>query len=281
MAYGRKTANVMDIPLSISSVVAPYLSDNNYKWDGAQTVYVLSIANGSLANYDEADASTPFGSPTLVAPAEQTLTLAYNKSMLLRIQKTQMQDIPIGKFSKKVAMQQADEVFVPAHDAYSLGKILASRPVGNRVYITLSTDDIKLKFAQTISKARTGGGQTTNMIAWVAYDFADRLTAAINFTGSDQGYKEAKNGYLGKYKGVKCAEVPDEYPGDGVYAIVSDKRAVVNVKPKMDPKGDGVVVIEKVPGFSGIEIQLRDRGDTFVLSQKVNAIASLEDETSA
>lgn len=281
MAYGTKTANVMDIPLSISSVVAPYLSDNNYKWEGMNSIRVLSIANGSLANYNEADASTPFGSPTLVVPAEQTLTLAYNKSMLLRIQKTQMQDIPVSKFSKKVAMQQADEVFVPAHDAYSLGKILASRPVANRVYVTLSTDDIKLKFAQTISKARTGGGQAPNMCAWVAYDFADRLTAAINFTGSDQGYKEAKNGYLGKYKGVKCIEVPDEYPGDGVYVIVADKRAVVNVKPKMDPKGDGVVVIEKVPGFSGIEIQLRDRGDTFVLSSKVDAIASLEDETSA
>lgn len=296
MAYGTKTANVMDVPLSISSVVAPYLSDNNYKHTDVNSIRVLSIANGSLSDYNEADASAPFGAATLVVPTEQTLTLAYNKSMLLRIQRTQMQDIPVSRFSKQVAMQQADQVFVPAHDAYSLGKILASRPAGNKVLIDLhsgigatsggggadeGTSAIKLQFARTISKARTGGGTAPNMVAWVGYEYADILTDIINFTGSDVGYKEAKNGYLGKYKGVKCVEVPDSYLGTGVYIIVTDKRAVVNVKPKMDPKGDGVVVIEKVPGFSGIEIQLRDRGDTFVLSKKVDAVASLEEDTTA
>lgn len=47
----------------------------------------------------------------------------------------------------------------------------------------------------------------------------------------------------------------------------------------MDPKGDGMTVIEKVPGFGGIEIQLRDRGDTFVLNKKARNIATLESAT--
>lgn len=281
MAYGTKTANIMDIPLSVSSVVAPYLGDNGYKFTDVNSVRVLSIANGSLANYNEALAEDAFGSPSLVVPDEQTLTLAYNKSMLLRIQKTQMQDIPISQFTKKVALQQADQVFVPAHDAYSISKIYAARPIGNRIEIALGTDDIKLKFRQTIDKAKTGGAQLGNVIAWISYEFATQLTVAINFTGSDQGYKEGKNGYLGMFSGVKCVEVPDSYLGSDVYVIATDKRAVINVTPKMDPKGDGMVVLEKVPGFSGIELQLRDRSDTFVLNKKVNAIASLEEATSA
>lgn len=279
MAYGTKTANIMDIPVSISSVVAPHLSDNGYKWEGVNSIRVLSISNGSLADYDEADASAPFGSPALVAPAEQTLTVAYNKSMLLRIQRTQIQEFPVSKFSKKVALQNADEVFVPAHDAYSIGKILASRPTGNRVFMALGTDNVKKKFSDTIDKVRTGGAGTSvgKVIAWISYEFAGYLTDAINFTGSDQGYKEAKNGYIGMFKGVKVVEVPDSYLGTDNYVIAADKRAVVNVKPKMDPKGDGMVVIDPVPQFSGIEIQLRDRGDTFVLTKKVNLVASLED----
>ena len=36
-------------------------------------------------------------------------------------------------------------------------------------------------------------------------------------------------------------------------------------------------VIEKVSGFSGPEVQLRDRGDTFVLEEKKWAIATIED----
>lgn len=285
MALGTKTANIMDIPLSISSVVAPYLGDNGYKMDGENSIRVLSIANGTLANYDETSATAPFGAPSLVVPDEQVLTLAYNKSMLLRIQKTQIQDIPVSEFSKKVALQQADEVFVPAHDAYSIAKVLAARPVGNRVYIQMvgaspSTAYV-LKFSQMVDKARTGGANLSNVIAWVSFGFSTTLKDKINFTGSDAGYTEGKNGYLGKLAGVKVVEVPDAYLGAGVYAIAADKRSIVNITPKMDPKNGGMEVLEKVPLFSGIEIQLRDRGDTFVLNKKVNTIASLEEDPAA
>lgn len=279
MATGTKTANVMDIPLSVSSVVAPYLGDNGYKMEGADNIRVLSVANGTLGNYNEGSATAPFGAdPTLVAPAEQVLTLDYNKSMWLRIQKSQIQDIPISQFAKQVALQQADQVFVPAHDAYSIAKILAARPAGNKVEFGIG-DNIKLAFGRTLDKARTGGAALASSIAWVAYDFATQLSDAINFTGSDQGYTDGKNGFLGKFKGCKIVEAPDAYMGAGVYVIVTDKRAVVNVTPKMDPKnGEGITIIDKVPGFSGIEIQLRDRSGTFVLNKKVSAVASLEAE---
>lgn len=274
MAYGKKTSNIMDVPLSIKSVVVPYLSDNNYKWDGVQTVYVLSIANGSLSNYDETSATAPFGSASLVSPSEQTLTLAYNKSMLLRIQRTQIQDIPVSAFSKQVALQQVDQVFVPAHDAYSLGKIFAARPSGNVTARNTSRNDFGLK--TMIDKIRTAGGTTDQIVCWISYTTASEIQDKINYTGSDAGYTAGRNGYLGKIAGVNTVEVPDSYFFAGVHALAADKRAVVNVAPKMDPKAGGMVVIDPVPGFSGIELQLRDRSDTFVLSKKVNNVASLE-----
>jgi hypothetical protein len=283
-SYGSKTANIMDIPLHISSVVTPYIGDNGYKWDGVNSVRVLSIADGTLSNYDETNATTPFGSATLVVPNEQVLQLAYNKSMLLRIQRTQIQDIPVGQFAKQVALQQANDVFVPAHDAYSLAKIWAARPTGN--IQAVDTTDVgggngiggyAYSFSQMVSKSRTySGGNTANLVAWVTYAFKDLAGAQINFTGSEVGYTNGKNGYLGKLAGVPTVEVPSSYLFAGVLALVVDKRAVINVTPKMDPKAGGMTVIDPVPGFSGIEIQLRDRADTFVLNTKVNTVASLE-----
>jgi hypothetical protein len=214
------------------------------------------------------------GTPTLVTPDEQVLTVAYNKAMLRRIQRTQIQDIPVSQFAKQFALQQANEVFVPAHDAYSLAKIFAARPTGN--IVALDTSDYPLSFSKVVSKAKTGGAGEGNIIAWVTYTFADTLRAKINFTGSDAGYTEGKNGYLGKMAGSPIVSVPDSYFFAGVSAIVADKRAIINVKPKMDPKGDGMVVIDPVPLFSGIEIQLRDRADTFVLNKKARTIATLE-----
>lgn len=274
MAYGTKTANIMDVPLSISSVFTPYVGDNGYKWDGVNSVRVLSIANGTLANYDETSATAPFGAPSLVVPVEQVLTLAYNKSMLLRIQRTQMQDIPVSQFSKMVAMQQADQVFVPAHDAYSLAKIFAARPVGNVVARNTARNDFGLK--TMVDKVRTSGGNLGSMVAWVTYTLASEIQDKINYTGSDAGYTAGRNGYLGKLAGVNFVEVPDSYFFAGVHAIVADKHAIVNVTPKMDPKNGGMTIIDPVPQFSGIEIQLRDRADTFILNKKANTVATLE-----
>lgn len=274
MAYATKTSNIMDKPLSISSVFHPYVGDNGYKWDGVNSVRVLSIANGSLSNYDETSATAPMGSPSLVVPVEQVLTLAYNKSMLLRIQRTQIQDIPVSQFSKQVALQQAEQVFVPAHDAYSLAKVFAARPAGNVVARNTSRNDFGLK--TMLDKARTNGGVLTNMVVWITYTLASEIQDKINYTGSDAGFTAGKNGYLGKIAGVNAVEIPDSYFFAGVHALCADKNALVNVTPKMDPKAGGMTVIDPVPLFSGIEIQLRNRADTFVLNKNVNTVASLE-----
>lgn len=274
MAYGTRTSNIMDKPLAISSVFHPHVGDNGYKMEGLNSVRVLSVANGTLANYDETSATAPMGAPSLVVPDEQVLTLAYNKSMLLRIQRTQIQDIPVSSFSKQVALQQADSVFVPAHDAYSLAKVFAARPVGNKV--ELDTAKYTLSFQKTVNKARTGGAVIGSLLAWVTFTFSAAAQDQINFTGSDTGYTAGKNGYLGKLAGVPLIEVPDGYFFAGVHALIADKRAIVNVTPKMDPKEGGMTVIDPVPLFSGIEIQLRDRGDTFVLNKKASTVATLE-----
>lgn len=276
MAYGTKTQNIMDTPLSVTSVVAPYLGDNGYSFEGVNSIRVLSIANGTLANYDETSATTPFGAPILVVPNEQVLTLAYNKSMLLRIQKTQMQDIPVSKFSKSVALQQVDQVFIPAHDAYSLAKIYAAVPTANKIAAVATSVRKDRGIKTMVDKARKGGASITNLVTWVTYALSAEIQDAINYTGSEAGFVAGKNGYLGKIAGTNVVEIPDEYMFAGVLAITADKSAVINVTPKMDPKGDGMDVLDKVPGFSGIEIQLRDRSDTFVLNKKVNATASLE-----
>jgi hypothetical protein len=277
MAYGTKTANIMDVPLSISSVFAPYVGDNGYKWEGMNSVRVLSVANGTLSNYNEADASTPFGAPVLVVPLEQTLALAYNKSMLLRIQQTQIQDIPLGQFAKTVALQQADQVFVPAHDAYSLAKVFAARPSANAISQTANSARHDQGLLLMVNAARKNGAAMSSLVLWISYTLSAVVQDAINYTGADPGYINGKSsGYLGKIAGVNAVEVPDSYFFAGVSAMVADKRSIINVTPKMDPKAGGMKVLTDIPGFSGVEIQLRDRSDTFVLNKKVNTVATLE-----
>ena len=283
MAYGNATANKMDMPLKQLSVVTQYLGDQGYSFTGLNQIHVLSFANGSTATYDESSASAPFGTINLAVPTEEDLTLAYNKSMATRIQRTQQQDVPIDGLAAKWAAQQISEVFIPEHDEYSLGKLRAARPAANIVAFAgsgIATDtSLSLYFEQAVNKARVAGNKNTNqMVAWISYTYAAYLAKLIQFTGSDEGYADAKAGYLGRHKGVVCVETPDEYFTAGTYVIIADKRAVVNVTPKIRP--EDFRVLREVPGFDGVEVQIRDRGDTFVLGKRVGNIATIEDTAS-
>lgn len=280
--YGTNTVNLMDSPLSLKSVFAPYVGDNGFKWTNSGTIQVISTPDGTLADYNEA--STSPITVGLVGNNLQTLTLAYNKALFQRIQQTLIQDTPVANFAASWAKQQINDVFVPTHDVYSLNKVVLGRATANDVTVTLSSGNLPSSglsalFGQAFINIHAKGADVSSTLAWVADSFANALADQITFTGSDAGYNQAKNeAFLGKYKGVACVAVPDVYFTKlgatsqlNVYVLMADKRAIVNVMPKMRP--EDYKVLTEMSGFSGVEVQLRDRGDTFVLGQKTTAIS--------
>lgn len=280
--YGTSTANLMDTPLSLKSVFAPYVGDNGYKWTGMNTIQVISTPDGTLSAYTETSVSPV--TVGLVGTALQSLSLAYNQAMFQRIQQTLIQDTPVANFAASWAKQQINDVFVPAHDVYSLNKVLLARATANDVTVTLSSGalpatGLSALFGQAFINIHAKGADVASTLAWLADSYANALADQITFTGSDAGYAQAVNSaFLGKYKGVQCIATPDTYLTKlgatsqlQPWVLMADKRAIVNVMPKMDPSN--YKVITDISGFSGIEVQIRDRSDTFVLNNKVNNIA--------
>jgi hypothetical protein len=280
--YGTNTVNLMDTPLSLKSVFAPYVGDNGYKFASAGTIQVVSTADGTLSDYTETS-TTPI-TVGLVGNSLATLTLAYNKALFQRIQQTLIQDTPVANFAAQWAKQQINDVFVPTHDVYSLNKVILGRATDNDVLVTLSSGSLpatglSLAFGQAFINIHAKGADVASTIAWITDSFANALADQITFTGSDAGYNDAKNSaFLGKYKGVACVAAPDSYFTKlgatsqlQPWVVMADKRAIVNVTPKMAPTD--YKVLTEISGFSGVEIQMRDRGDTFVLGNKTTAIS--------
>jgi len=271
--YGIRTQNKLEAPLKKLSVVTQYLGDNGYTWTGALTVRSLYFTNGTLVSTNNSSATATWGTPGISNTANNDYTIDYDEGMITRIPRQQQQDVPIDSLGAQWAAQQLSEVFIPAHDEYSLSKIEAAVPYANKVAIVLSgsalpTTGINLIFQTAINKARVAGNPNQNsMVAWVAYSFVSALRAQINFTGSDLGYANAQAGFLGKSNGVATVETPDEYFLAGTYCIVADKRAVINVTPKVAP--EDFRILTQVPGFDGIEVQIRDRGATIPLLRRV------------
>lgn len=279
--YGIKTSSILDVPLEKASYVARHLSANGVDFTSANTVRILNydISGGSLSSYDETATSQTV---TLAETNKQDMTLAYNKYKFLRIQDTLEQDTPIGSLAAKFARTWVYEKFIPDFDDYALTKIIAARPAANKVFWDSSTDSLKLKFFNTVSTVKKNGGSPSNMIAWVPFAIADDFKNLVtSFDGSNLGYTAGKNGVLGPVDGVMVVETNDDLFPANMDVVVCDKRAVVRVTPKMDPKsGSGMKLIKDVPGHGGSELQLRARGDVFVFGLKADAIATLEDSNS-
>lgn len=276
--YGIKTASILDKPLEVASYVARHLNANGVDFTSASTVKILNydISGGSLGTYDETAISQTV---TLAETGDQDMTLAYNKYKFLRIQDTLDQDTPVASLASKFARSWVYEKFIPDFDAYALAKIVAARPAANKISWNSTTDNIKLKFFNTVSAVKKRGGSPSSMIAWVPFAFADTLKALVTtFDGSNLGYEAGKNGVLGQLDGVAVVETDDTYfPATYIDVLVADKRAIVRVTPKMDPAtGSGMKLIKDVPGHGGSELQLRARGDIFVFGMKAKAIATLE-----
>lgn len=287
--YGIRTQTFLDRRLKHGSSVAKYLDAHGVNTNDAATVRILNIDidGDDLTAYNET--STTGGmTPTLVEFGKQEWSIDYNYASFLRIQDTQLQDIPVGSAVSDVAKAWVDEKFIPDFDEYALAKIIAARPGGNIVTWDGTTVDTGVngllqKFYNTVSVVVNGGGDTSNMIAWVPLSFADQLRAYITtFDGSDKGYTAGINGLLGKLKGVMVVETVDEYfdAYPTVKAVVADKRAIAAPTQKMTPKNGGRKFIKDVPGFGGSELQLRARGGVFVMDRKVDAIATLQSSNS-
>lgn len=275
--YGFKTSSILDVPLQKASYVAKYLDANGFDWTGANTVRLLNydISGDDLETYDETAVSQ---NVELAETDKQDMTLAYNEYKFLRIQDTLEQDTPVASLASKFAKTWVYEKFVPDFDDYAMTKIIAGRPVGNKVHWVHGTDSIKGKFYNVVSMVKKNGGSPGNMIAWVPFAFADDLKDLVmTFDGSNLGYTAGQNGVLGTLDGVLVVETNDDlFPG-GIDAVVADKRAIIRVTPKMDPNtGTGMKLIKDVPGHGGSELQLRARGDVFVVGLKADAIATLE-----
>lgn len=279
--YGTMTSSILDVPLEKASYVARHLDANGVNFTSAQTVKILNydISGGSLGTYDETATSQAV---SLAETDDQDMTLAYNKFKFLRIQDTLEQDTPIASLASKFAKTWVYEKFIPDFDAYALTKIIAARPVANKVFWDSSTDSLKLKFFNTVSTVKKNGGMPSKMVAWIPYAIADSFKSLItSFDGSDLGYTAGKNGVLGPVDGVMVVESDDDLFPANMDAVICDKRAVVRVTPKMDPAtGSGMKLIKDVPGHGGSELQLRARGDVFVFGLKADAIATLEDSNS-
>ena len=261
--YERK----VDEAFKKASFTAP-LVNNDYNFDGVDTIKIYRIPTVSLNDYTRSGTSR-YGSPDELQDEVDTYKLSTDKAFTFTIDKGNNQDQLNVKDAGRALKREIDQVIVPAQDKQVVAKIANAAVLNNQVGTgAISKSNAYEKFLDGQETLDNKLVPTEGRVALVNTSFykAIKLDSSFTKTG-DMATKLSYKGLVGEIDGVPVIKVPSSYMPTNCEFIITHPIATINPKKLTDYK-----IHRDPPGINGNLIEGRVRYDTFVLEGKKDAI---------
>lgn len=264
--YASKYSDVIDERFSLVSQTTEAIN-NNYDFNGVNTVFVYSVDLAELNDYDMSAGSNRYGTPKELGNRVQELKLTQDKSFTFTIDQRNSDDTEMTMQAAKCLQRHIDEIVVPTIDKYRLSKMAANAGVTAEYdYNTNSPYEHYLDVAMQLTENEI---PTENRIVYMIPKFYKALRLDSKFTGTSDGAASiAQNGNLTQIDGAKIKVVPSSYLPTGSNFLITHPMAMTSpvklaeYNTHKDP-----------PGISGWLVEGRVYYDAFVLNNKKKAIA--------
>ena len=261
--YERK----VDEAFKKASFTAP-LVNNDYNFDGVDTIKIYRIPTVSLNDYTRSGTSR-YGSPDELQDEVDTYKLSTDKAFTFTIDKGNNQDQLNVKDAGRALKREIDQVIVPAQDKQVVAKIANAAVLNNQVGTgAISKSNAYEKFLDGQETLDNKLVPTEGRVALVNTSFykAIKLDSSFTKTG-DMATKLSYKGLVGEIDGVPVIKVPSSYMPTNCEFIITHPIATINPKKLTDYK-----IHRDPPGINGNLVEGRVRYDTFVLEGKKDAI---------
>ena len=261
--YERK----VDEAFKKASFTAP-LVNNDYNFDGVDTIKIYRIPTVSLNDYTRSGTSR-YGSPDELQDEVDTYKLSTDKAFTFTIDKGNNQDQLNVKDAGRALKREIDQVIVPAQDKQVVAKIANAAVLNNQVGTgAISKSNAYEKFLDGQEVLDNKLVPTEGRVALVNTSFykAIKLDSSFTKTG-DMATKLSYKGLVGEIDGVPVIKVPSSYMPTNCEFIITHPIATINPKKLTDYK-----IHRDPPGINGNLVEGRVRYDTFVLEGKKDAI---------
>lgn len=260
--YASKYSSKVDERFTEQSITENAVN-NDYDWDGVNTVNVYSIATAEIGDYS-ATGLNRYGDPEELGDAVQTMVLSQDKAFTFTIDRSNYDDTMMTKEAGKALRRQIDEKVVPLIDGYRIAKM--ANYAGKTGYGTIDATTAYDEFLK-LNLALKGPKQ--GRIAYVSNSFYRYLHLDSNFIkASDVAQNMLISGSLGVVDGVNIIPADDFLPTNCDF-VITNSIATVSPMKLQDYK-----IHENPPGINGWLVEGRLRFDAFVLDNKKNAIGS-------
>lgn len=247
--------------------------NNDYSWDGVTTVNVYSVDTQALVNYTRTG-SNRYGTPTDAGTTVQALTLARDRSFTTVIDRRNNDESQGVLEAGKWLARQIRERVNPEVDIYRLAA-LNTAAIANGNATTIVTPGATTGTNAYANFLTVNGRLTDNLVpvsgrvAFMTQGYYNFLKQSNFVLDSNDAYTDRKTGKLGTVDGVQIVVVPSSYMPANTDLIITHPVAMVSPMVLTD-----YITHKNAPGYNGWLIEARIVYDAFVLSAKVNAIAT-------
>lgn len=248
--------------------VSAYGTNQNYDWDGAQTIKVTSIGTTAMGDYNRSTGYGTVASADELSNTVQTLTLSKDRFFRAKLDKMDENESKIK--SGEVLGRELREVTIPEIEAYRFNvmcaNILANTANGTEI---TATDSPYADFLEANAYLDDLDVPDTTKIAFATPKWLGEIKKDSNFVkASEMGQKIVIKGQVGEIDGVAIVKVKAKWLattlGTQAYdCIIVDKNATVAPMKLMEYSANA-----NHPDFSGTVFQGRFYYDAFVLEQK-------------
>jgi len=249
------------------------VTNNDYDWNGVDTVKVYSIPVVNLSDYSRSG-SNRYGTPDELGNSLQTMTIRKDRGWTFTIDKlNKNQTQMVMDAGKAVARQLALKV-IPEVDTYVFNEM--AKNAGNTSTTAATKANCYELFLAAQEKLGNANVPDEGRVALVSYAFAGLLKQNTSFMRDcDTTQNALFKGMLGEIDGCKIIKVPSSrLPSKTVdttttYADFILCHPIATVAPTVLSE---YRIHTDAPGISGWLVEGRISYDAFVLNNKADAI---------
>lgn len=246
--------------------------NNDYDFEGVTTVNVYSVDTVAMGTYTRSGTAR-YGTPTELGTTKQTLTLARDRSFTTTIDRRNLDESMGVQEAGKFLARQVREVITPEIDVYRLAALnTAAIANGKSTVITpgaTTADNAYENFLTINGNVSDDLVPVAGRIAFMTNTYYNLLKVSNFVVDSEEAYKNRKSGKFGSVDGVQIVVVPASYMPANTDLIITHPSVMVSPMVLTD-----YITHKNAPGINGWLVEGRIVYDAFVLTAKIDAVAT-------
>lgn len=254
-------------------------TSKKYDWDGVKSVKVWTITTVAPTDYNrttQVGTASRYGATTEVQDTIQTMEITQDKSVSLSVDKGNNTQQMLIKNAGIVMNHELREQFIPMFDKYALSE-WSDKAGTETVQATITKANIVEEISNHITALTNAYTNTDNAYCYIGASNYAKLVLSPEFLHLYKlGNEALENGVVGKVRGLKIVQIPDDYLPTGVNFLTVKSECVLAPTQIKDMK-----VHQDPPGLSGALLEVRWLYDAFVLDAKNKGVVVCRTSASA